>query len=394
MGINYGHSAYATIVQALSLLVLCVILVAGLWPFHAPRNDVSWIKNENGLRFGRHGVAVSQSSFRESAAPNDTSCSLEIWLTPALVRIEGATILAFDSSPYPRLPFAVRQYGSGVAIQRYIMDEQGILRRPWLRVDQVFRENERVLLTITSGRGTTSLYVDGGLVGQSSTLGLIRRDLTGRIVVATSTVDDSWRGEVSALAIYPRELTPAEVTNHFESWMRGQNPTTLPAALYRFSERAGNRVHNQMDPATDLVIPQNYFVLHPAFIRPFWDASEDIADVWRSWGYWQDIAINIAGFIPVGFVFMAYCSSVKNFRRAALIVVIMGFTLSFIIEALQRFLPTRDSGMTDLITNTAGTAVGVALYRLSLVQGLVSSTMRAMFGLHCEGQGDIATSTH
>jgi hypothetical protein len=374
-----------------------VVLVAGLWPFHAPRNAVSWLKNENGIRFDRHGIVVSRRPFRLFLSQNGTSCSLEIWLTPRLLTGEG-TILGFDSSRDPRLPFSLRQYGASMAIQRYMIDEQGISRRPWFKVDHVFRQGERVLLAVTSGKGATTVYVDGVLAGRSSTLGLVNADLSGRLVVGNSTVDDSWPGEIAALATYDRELTPTQVTRHFENWTHGQRPTAPdeepPAALYLFNEREGNTVHNEMDPETDLIIPTNYFVMYPAFIRPLWDEFDNVRYTWTHWGYWEDIAVNVAGFIPVGFVFMAYFSSVRNLRRSALVVVIIGFALSFMIEAWQRFLPTRDSGMTDLVTNTGGTAVGVFLYQFSRMQVLVSRAKHSTVSLHSEDGRGTALDAH
>jgi hypothetical protein len=363
MNSKRASGSYAALVRGLIVVVLGIILTAGLWPFHAPRNNAKWLTNS--LRFDRHGIAVSRSPFR-AASRSAKPCSLEIWLIPTLAAGHGA-ILAFDSSPDPQSPFALWQYGANLAIQRYAIDDRGIPRRPWLQLDGVFHAGEPVRLTIAAGSDATRVYVNGVLAKQSSTFGLVGRDLTGHLVLANSTMDEGWSGDVSRLAIYDRELTASEITGDtarlsFDTASSVQSEGAT--ALYLFDERDGQIIHNRVDSKTDLTIPARYCVLHPAFLRPWRSPFDQPGFLRMAWSYRDDIALNIVGFIPVGFVFMAYFSSVRGMRWSSLSVICIGFALSFTIEALQRFLPTRDSGMTDLVTNTAGTIIGVALYHV------------------------------
>ena len=132
-------------------------------------------------------------------------------------------------------------------------------------------------------------------------------------------------------------------------------------------KRKGNVVRNEVDSSTNLLIPERFFVLHPEFLERPWDEYRP------GWSYWKNIAINVVGFIPLGFFFYAYFSQIRKCEHSAAFTIVLGFAVSLTIEVLQAFLPTRDSGMTDLITNTFGTAVGVMAFRLKAVQAVLAS---------------------
>jgi len=343
----------------LSILVLCITLVAGLWPFHAPGNEVTWLGNGNGLNFGRHGTVLSSSMFQAPPSRDEASCSLEIWLQPRR-RDDSNTILAF-SAPERPLQFSLRQSGTDLALQLGSQNEHVPAKDSALvYVDKIFSTRKLLLIAITSSAQGTRIYVDGTLARTVPEFQLSANDFTGKLVLGTSpAVNDSWSGQLRGLAIYQQELTGAQVSRHFETWTTkgradiGQDERVL--ALYPFDEHQGRVVHNRASSGIDLYIPERYLIVREKFLEPFWE------EFYPRWSYWKNVGINIGGFIPLGFFFCAYLNS--QMSRPALVTIILGAAVSLTIEVLQAYLPTRDSGTTDIITNTLGTCLGVLLYR-------------------------------
>jgi glycopeptide antibiotics resistance protein len=78
--------------------------------------------------------------------------------------------------------------------------------------------------------------------------------------------------------------------------------------------------------------------------------------------YLSAVMKNIVGFVPLGFCFYPFLW-LRQGRGTMLLTIVAGTVVSLTIEILQAFLPTRDSGMTDVFTNTMGTWIGALLYR-------------------------------
>jgi VanZ family protein len=354
-----GPKIPKTLVTVICFFILCGILVAGLWPFHAPGNDVRWLSQGDGLAFGKYGSIVSTGPFDTKARRADGSCSLEIWLEPKRVHSSG-TILAFYQPESKVSSFTLRQSLGDLVLRRASQNESGQLGERKIYVDDIFRNQKSVLVTISSNESGTMVFADGVFVRKFEHFTFSSHDLTGRLIVGNSPVTtDDWRGQLKGLAFYDRALTPDQISQHFANWINGRHSDLEKGdgaiALYLFNEGNGDVVHNQVDSGTDLLIPRRFFVLHEQFLERPWDEFRPDRN------YWKDVVINVAGFIPLGFFFYAYFSLVRSADHVAAVTIAFGFAVSLTIEVLQAFLPTRDSGMTDLITNTLGTALGALL---------------------------------
>jgi VanZ family protein len=351
-------SISAPLLTAVCAGILFVMLVAGLWPFHAPRNEVSWLSQENGLRFGKNGSILSAGAFAASRVQANGPCSIEIWLQPSGVD-SGGTIIAFYRPSRRVVGFKLRQYETGMETQTTKWDQSNEVQKMF--ADGVFVRSKPVYLTITSSDKGTAFYADGTLVRKSAQFKVSSEDLTGQLVVGNApSVRANWSGLLKGLSVYGRELPPDEVLQHYSDRSHlGRLDSTDGqgiVARYEFKEGAGSIVHNQVDSATDLSIPERYFVIHERFLKRPWKEFHP------DWSYLFDIGVNIAGFIPFGFFFSAYFSMIGKLKRFGQAAIAAGFVLSFAIETLQAFLPTRESGMTDLFTNTFGTFLGATAF--------------------------------
>ena len=316
-----------------------------------------WLENQNGIRIDRHGTVVSSGHF-QPATSDGPSCSLEMWLQPLSAWDKG-TVLAFYN-PVSGRRFSLQQHNTDLILGRDDEDEH---RQPHFDIEEVFWRKQ-VLITVTSDGQGTAVYLDDNLIKRSSRFGLSLKDLAGILIVGTSPVQGySWAGELRGLAIYKSKLTADQVAQHYQDWMQTGKPTVTEGdstlALYPFDEHAGETIHNKVISGTNLYIPRRYLVIDQAFLE------SPRKEFRRKGTELNDVLINIAGFVPLGFLLCAYFTSVRQVRQGVWATIALGAIVSFTIEICQAYIPTRDSGLTDVITNTLGTAVGAGLYRIA-----------------------------
>lgn len=355
------------IVAAICLAILCVMIVAAFWPFRFhPANHVTWLIGQNGLRFNGAGIILSTKDFELADSQATAGVSLELWIEGSPENYSNA-LLSFSSPANPD-QFRLRQSHDFLLILQEPRRRARHMGMTWLWVPHAFQAHKRRFIAISSGATGTTVYVDGIPAEKSSTFRVDPKGFYGQLVVGASpTVYETWRGKLLGLAMFRHELTPAQVSEHYQAWAKGL-PETLksdqPAALYAFAERSGTIAHNQIRPGPDLTIPTSYSVPYKPFLKSPWREFNP------NRAYFRDVSVNIAGFIPLGFFLCMLFSSSEASLKAAIATIFLGALFSLTIEVLQGFIPMRDSGTTDIITNTLGTALGAMLYRAGILEVL------------------------
>jgi VanZ family protein len=355
------------------IIVISTIFTAGLWPFNPfPRNQVTWLATGKGLQFGDHGVVLSRRPFQLAQLNRESSCTLAIRLQPDPFPNGSGTLLGFYTRENPT-QFRLMQWRDMLLIKKDNRDAKNHLKTSEVDLEHAFVTGEPVSFTITSGPDGSVAYRDGLRAANATRTGLSCGDFGGQMVMGDSAVfDNAWRGNVLDLVIYDRELSAREIASKYGSWSENQ---TVPEAVdqhvvahYAFTEGSGQTVHNQAGAAQDLYIPQIFTVPHKKMLMWPWEESHDKRTLW-------DLSTNVLGFVPFGFVFAAYLTWNRNAKHSTIVTILCGAAISLTIEILQKYIPGRDSGIMDVITNTSGTFLGVLLFRWGPMQNLARKAL-------------------
>src|SRR5262245_26788708 len=102
-----------------------------------------------------------------------------------------------------------------------------------------------------------------------------------------------------------------------------------------------------------------------ASLKPFagWRMPPDdilrfLTAPWPRYITLEDIGVNVAAYIPLGFLLSAGLSARYGAARGALGAALAAASVSLAMEALQMFLPSRIASNVDLLTNSCGGLMG------------------------------------
>lgn len=335
------------------------ILVCTLWPFDfLPSNRVFWLGQSNGLRLGGRGLLLTESPLVPADfAPADSRCSLEVWIKPARVNSVFTILDVFRPDNHTR--FRLQQYDNGLIVSHNVTAPSGVPVRIKVDVNDALEGGKATLVTLTFGKSNAVVFLDGKHVQTFPGFHVSLRDFAGRLAIGNSAFHlETWPGEIYGVTLYSRELSADEVLSSFQNWTSGGSTSDDPAgaiAKYTFAERAGDIVHNQSPHGVDLTIPKRFRVPEHSYLTLPWREFD------ASWSYFWDVVRNFVGFMPLGFFLCAWLYLRGRNQHPVLSAILFGAALSFSIELLQAYIPQRESGITDIITNTSGTALGALL---------------------------------
>ena len=361
------------ILTLICLAITVVILIAGLWPFNfRPRNQVTWLNGQNGIHFGRLGIAYSKESVYgpQGAIRPGKPVSIELVVRPGREPHYSLPRILTLYTEGNRQFFTLAQWKSSLILRADPKGSDLPFRSREMSARNVLLKNIPRFLTIISKNGNTAIYVDGQITKISGNFPILPADssVSGKFVLGNSPTGRApWSGDLLYLASYDRELPSEEVLQHFQDWIAKGSPTWLPGKnpplLYLFDERRGLTSRNHSGNRYDISIPATFQALQKTVLRSPW--KEAIFDRY----FIRDVVINILGFLPFGFFFAAWLrkGDCLPSKSDIFLIAMLGGGLSLAIELLQICLPTRTSSLSDVICNLLGTILGAYLFRRVLL---------------------------
>ena len=436
------------------VILLIGFLIAGLWPFNFTEKNNAVISPAGGLEIARHGTVYT--AFPADKLKDLKRFAIHIDLVTSSDGLNAFEKIFCYAVNQEEMNFLLGQWKDGfIPVLRTEQKLQGIK----FGVKEALKKDERTQFLINYDGRRLFLYQDGISKNyrEVGPLSFSNWNRTYPLVVGTDAGGRTqWKGVLHEVAIYDRALSPKEISavvsdqwpvvsdaaeRQEEKGVRhpasgfGKNkeetasrpmihyvfrPENTYETEFRGGKALGVRDLGKGEPA-DLVMPEQFTPYKRDYLQ--WE------DNWYDYkSNWQDVAVNIVGFIPFGALLLLVLGKWelgigrRGFRHRASgfgtkeenppvspffkggdqneiaagpntpphpaplppgareilekgadrplamtpreiilavgLAVLGGFVVSFAIEYLQAYLPSRDSSMRDLVTNTLGTLIG------------------------------------
>jgi VanZ family protein len=223
-----------------------------------------------------------------------------------------------------------------------------------IQVEKAFKQSDerRFVLAIVYDGHDLSVYVDGERKTRQK-IGAIDRaawDNTYPLILGShSDGRFGWNGIFYQLTVLNRPVTSEALKNAHALFQ-----DTTAVLRYTFDERNGATVidHSSKAPAA---------LTWPATFAPYrLPVLQSPRDYWPDprRPFVKDIFANIVLYLPIGYLVSAMVRQRYPTAFAMAIPFSCGMLISFVIEILQAYLPTRYSSTTDVIVNSLGAGIG------------------------------------
>lgn len=362
---------------ALCIVVIIGLFIVGLWPFDfSPKNRASWVSDGKGLyfdgemnswKFSVGGIAYlsSLSGIEHNPPPENGTFTVKIYLHPEKEVTSGIPhILSFVEKSGKDVLY-LGQWKQSLIVRWFESEQPGRRRFREIGVYEGLLIDKARWLTVVSDQAGTTVYVDDGIEEYFDGKSLLAEGSSIRdynVVLGNSPqADRPWTGTIHSLALYERSLDKEKVSG---DWTHSKDSLTdAEIALdglicaFNFAGEEGARDFDLSGNGNVLVVPKQI-----AFKGRMLEWTYRF---FRSKGPMiKDIAINVFGFIPLGFLLLLWFRGTQRWNRrySYLVVILIGGLISLGIEMAQAFIPVRVSSLADLLCNLAGTVLGIMAF--------------------------------
>lgn len=366
--LKFKHfSQHPSVLLALLLLALAGVLFFGLRPKDYDfSNKVSLIEGRGGLQFEKYSMAHTQpfdaDMIRQLENLERFTLCLNLWPRPEFD--DGFGLIAVMHAGSDADQLIIGQWKSYIIAMNG--DDYAHKRRlPRISFDTAKildpdQQKSGIQLALSSGQQGTRLYVNGRLVKEKPKMTLkLPIGKESRLIIGNSPYGSaSWQGNIYGLALYPGIISDKDIEYVSKSGAGNSYPEDFGHIesffQYDFKEIKEKKVTDHSGNKIDLYIPDRVVPVQKKILA--WPWHDFKADK----GFYLDVAVNLLGFVPLGFLFAVVLmqSGLVAAKQAFLVTVMFCFLLSLGIEVGQAWLPSRSSSLVDLVMNTMGAGVG------------------------------------